>query len=843
MGLKPKDKSVSNVFEQIDYDIDFYQREYKWTDDTRGYKPIKSLLDDIFYRFNLDYKDNLDPTPQNLNEFEWYYLNSYMTNTVDGTKFIVDGQQRLTTLTLIHINLYHLSKQYNLPDNLIDSLKKSIYGSTDFGTSYCMGVKERKESIENLYNNHLNNYKEDGYTNISEKNIYKNYKVISNILSDYLITDDFEQTKNRLHFFTLYFRNKVYLIEIEIEKTKDVPMVFEVINDRGIPLKPYEILKGKILGQINKNDIHSYLNTWEERIVKLEDYDEDEIDEFFSFYFKSKYSDSSEQYKKLDKGRYHKSIFTDDFNSKIGLKYSEKNVKEFVEIHFSYYSDTYLCTLEKYWDYDKEYEHIYFNRLNAIDGQFPLMLSSLIPNDPNQKDKIKLVSKLFDRNFVILNLTDSYNSNSFNSSLMTLVKNIREKDISEIKREFDIQLLKDVKKSKDMGSLTEPFKYEFFRNIGYTKLGKKFLRYFFSRIEYYLSDISNRPTKTYEQLVLQSKGQEVHHIEHIITNNEQNLELFEDEEEFHIQRNRLGGLLLLKGKDNISSGDELYEDKLHTYNINGTLYSQTLLKDNYKSNVEFSRFIQSEKLDFKPYDTYGKNEIEERHKLLFELVKRIWDVSMESDIDFDDIETIEEGYEDEENTENDSSTSSSNITPTSEEVSNIHELVFSNLYNRYKNDKSLLFTVRQKNNKGRLDNGYWFVGSNDYLITSFWSGKDWRNKTPNICLVFLPQNSYDRRDGRGDCFIEIVSKSSKENTKFMEFLMSKIDGFIERTSGCWYLPINKNGYINSLDYFIEHYKPIIDECIKEFEPKEIGFLETSYSEYINRIINRRMGLE
>ncbi|AXX89509.1 hypothetical protein [Arcobacter suis] len=27
MGLKPRNKTVSNVFEQIDYDIDFYQRE------------------------------------------------------------------------------------------------------------------------------------------------------------------------------------------------------------------------------------------------------------------------------------------------------------------------------------------------------------------------------------------------------------------------------------------------------------------------------------------------------------------------------------------------------------------------------------------------------------------------------------------------------------------------------------------------------------------------------------------------------------------------------------------------------------------------------------------------
>ena len=38
-------------------------------------------------------------------------------------------------------------------------------------------------------------------------------------------------------------------------------MVFEVINDRGVPLKPYEILKGKILSQIDITDreIYRYL--------------------------------------------------------------------------------------------------------------------------------------------------------------------------------------------------------------------------------------------------------------------------------------------------------------------------------------------------------------------------------------------------------------------------------------------------------------------------------------------------------------------------------------------------------------------------------------------------------
>lgn len=126
-------------------------------------------------------------------------------------------------------------------------------------------------------------------------------------------------------------------------------------------------------------------------------------------------------------------------------------------------------------------------------------------------------------------------------------------------------------------------------------------------------------------MVIQTKGGDVYHVEHILTNREENEKLFADEEEFNLQRNRLGGLLLLNGKDNQSSNDELYKDKLKTYNVLGTYYAKTLLPDMYNSKVAFKKFIEENNLNFKPYpDNYTKTEIEERHQLLYELSKRIW---------------------------------------------------------------------------------------------------------------------------------------------------------------------------------------------------------------------------
>ncbi|WFF73683.1 DUF262 domain-containing protein [Proteiniclasticum sp. QWL-01] len=96
MAINPKQVNVDQLFGSKRYFVDFYQREYKWNDTNQAFKPVKSLLDDIFYRFRLNYDPNLNVDQQAISSYDWYYLNSYMTNTVDGKTYIVDGQQRLT---------------------------------------------------------------------------------------------------------------------------------------------------------------------------------------------------------------------------------------------------------------------------------------------------------------------------------------------------------------------------------------------------------------------------------------------------------------------------------------------------------------------------------------------------------------------------------------------------------------------------------------------------------------------------------------------------------------------------------------------------------------------------
>ncbi len=88
--------------------------------------------------------------------------------------------------------------------------------------------------------------------------------------------------------------------------------------------------------------------------------------------------------------------------------------------------------------------------------------------------------------------------------------------------------------------------------------------------------------------------------------------------------------VIMKGKDNQSSGDELYSEKLKTYNVIGTYYARTLLPDMYHKKVTFVKYITDNKVNFKSYDSYGINEIEERHSLLYNLTKKIWNKAQNS---------------------------------------------------------------------------------------------------------------------------------------------------------------------------------------------------------------------
>lgn len=613
MSIQPYKRKIEEIFSVIQpYYIDFYQRDYKWTKEH-----IDKLLEDLFYRFELEYKENIDSTLENISKYDWYYLSTYVTNVYRGKTFIVDGQQRLASITLILIKLCHLAIKYELGDHA-ELLKKHIRGIGIEGKKFWMGWDNREAVLQDLLENSTGT-KELEDDDISVINLYKNYRIIDKMLELNL------NTLHKFESFLLYFLMKVLLVEIQIDEVKDVPMVFEVINDRGERLKPYEVLKGKLLGQLDKSEVDVYNEIWDYNIHSLQKINEKEADNFFRFYFRSKFVDTPAEYREFD-GDYHKVLYLKKWNEKIQLKQNIEEVKSFVKKDLDYYAKLYLKLVQESDDKESALsEHLLYNSLNDQDRQYLLILSSCDLNDPQEREKVRVVAKLFDRYYTILQLTGSYDSNIFTESILNLNKKIRNKSIEDIKKAFSEQLIDDISKAKGV-EIKTPFDWGYFRDAN-RNLGIRFIRYFFGRIEHFIAKNCKIQCEDYYNLVRNTGSVSGYHIEHIIADNEENRNLFGDEELFHSERNRLGALTLLKGRDNLSSGNEAYSKKLETYSGKANLvWTQSLRNDFYHSNRDFVDFTNKYKLNFKSHmDKFDKNTVDERQKLLFDIVKIIWE--------------------------------------------------------------------------------------------------------------------------------------------------------------------------------------------------------------------------
>ncbi len=154
----------------------------------------------------------------------------------------------------------------------------------------------------------------------------------------------------------------------------------------------------------------------------------------------------------------------------------------------------------------------------------------------------------------------------------------------------------------------------------------------------------------------------------------------------------------------------------------------------------------------------------------------------------------------------------------------IHSEVYDLLIQERKSNPGLNFTFRKSNREGRLEKGYWFYGNEWYLAISFWTGMDWKNKTPNIIFVISTDST--------ETYLEVNTSDSDEKRKFAVQYLVKPLGL--EISGQRYRKYYKtdNNYLTSLKSFLENDKVLIDRIIKEnaqsfFETIEtgIGFID------------------
>ncbi len=624
MEVNPEKQNIHTLFSTTNYHIDFYQREYKWKGDT-----VLQLIDDIFYHFDQSYIEhsNLDPSEDNvMKNYAWYYLNTYITNKAGNRMFVVDGQQRLTTLTLMLIALYHLCApdRFNSSD-LREWIKSKILGvGTGGKKKFWMAHDKREPLMKALFDG--SEASEDLLSDgITARHIIENYDLIVKELSKRL------SSRHKVETFIFYFLCMVVIINLDVERT-DVPMVFEVINDRGVRLQPYEILKGKLLGDIDKSEVDQYADIWDNALHKIEVRGEGEVDTFFRTYLRAHFSETRKQGQAFD-GPYHRAIYDPLCNETLQLKKDSSCVKDFLKGAFTYYARLYLKISKFGDDETSPFPECYYNsQLNRMDGHIMLIMAACSVNDPDEDNKIAIVSRAFDRAYVMLQLNRAYDSNQFQEFLYTLHPFLHDCKIDDIDKIIKEKVLNEIQKRRNT-EVTTLLDYPQFKRVGYGDYNTRFLRYFLTRIEIFISEgLGKKLQDSLYNFVSGTGKSNAYHVEHILARNDESRRLFLDdkgecdESLFETERNRFGALLLLKGQDNMSSGNESYSDKIRTYTGSAPYLAQTLVPDFYKSHSGVKNFIQNSGLEFTPTERFTLETLEKRSQLLYAITCKIWDL-------------------------------------------------------------------------------------------------------------------------------------------------------------------------------------------------------------------------
>ncbi len=187
-------KSVRSLLGQK-YRIDYYQREYKWEP-----KQIRELIEDLTNRFLQDFNKQ-DPR-EKVSEYGQYFLGSVIISGKDNELFIVDGQQRITSLTLLLIYLNNLQQSREDAHRVgVDDL---IY-STKFGKkSFNLNVPERNSCLQAIINGESPDPADQPP---SVQNLINRYNDIVEVFPDDLRED-------ALPYFLDWLIEKVMLVEI-----------------------------------------------------------------------------------------------------------------------------------------------------------------------------------------------------------------------------------------------------------------------------------------------------------------------------------------------------------------------------------------------------------------------------------------------------------------------------------------------------------------------------------------------------------------------------------------------------------------------------------------------------
>jgi Protein of unknown function DUF262/Domain of unknown function (DUF4268)/Protein of unknown function (DUF1524) len=595
-------RTVRELLDKAKYSIDFYQREYAWKE-----RQVRELIDDLTGKFLDSYEHG--HSRREVEGYGHYFLGSIVISHKRGKRFVVDGQQRLTTLTLFLIHLHHLQADR---DERVEV--QNLVFSEKFGRkSFNLDVPDREEIMQALLDQVPLDVadKSESVRNIAER--------FANVV-DHLPEEVIESA---LPFFVDWLLENVHLVEIEAYSDEDAYTIFETMNDRGLNLSLPELLKGYVLANVRHEEDQRKVNaTWKEHMQGLKDLDEDEDEDvdFFKNWLRARHAETIRPGRKGAENQDYERIGSEfhrwvrDHKDQLGLVDSDAFIR-FVSRDLDFYARQAVAVRKAAWELTDGWESIRYNEDRGFTLQTQVILAPISPDDDPEevRKKIALVADFLDIWLArrVWNFrTISYSSVRY--TIFNLTKDLRGRSVESLS-EFLLDRLEE-----------QPERFAKQPRFRLHAQNYRQVRHILARMTHWL-DVQCGLSSNFEDLISQGRARPFE-IEHIWADHyDRFTDWFEHPEDFEKERNRLGGLVLLQRGVNQSLGDATYEDKRDAYVANSeNLLARSLHPMAYANNPAFKSLIERTGLPFQPYDSFDPKTQEERQELYIRLAEWVW---------------------------------------------------------------------------------------------------------------------------------------------------------------------------------------------------------------------------
>jgi uncharacterized protein with ParB-like and HNH nuclease domain len=429
------------------FTIPVYQRPYSWG---------KEQIDDLYNDLISNYDSHEENTYQGLYTGT-IYLKYKNTEGKHSRYYVIDGQQRITTFTLILLSIYWIAKDRKLDFNIrtLSQLKGSLWRYSNSEKDYQkenrlleLGNLDRDMLIkvfDSAFDNNLTFSKFILRTKIDkiecEKLILENLKFFYENISKKFI--DSEEGNDALIDFYDYLNNATQFIVIYVHFSENrIFEIFESINSKGKQLDQIDLIKSYIFQLLSAEDYIEYSTLWGELIKKtndsLEKYLEAYIRAYIKFYtnalnvknFKSLCKTELKSYFNVETSTDAVKVLIKDLNEKVNFFQMMKTPE----------------LLPKTLKQNNEFM-FYYNSINWLDYKhpIPLLFKSLCLFDENIISKQNVISLYknslsFMLSFQTINARDSKDAISVFSTILNTDYRQNKLDSKKVSNEFKKKL-------------------------------------------------------------------------------------------------------------------------------------------------------------------------------------------------------------------------------------------------------------------------------------------------------------------------------------------------------------------------------------------------------------------